>query len=252
VDWGIDDPSFLDELLDLLAIGHAHFAFHDRCIDENTLSPEEVLLSDVCLLEYLDGLASFSHPDDPRRYRNLHDHYYGLYAAALLVELRHRRTLSQYTSREVALLGHKAAPGSTPLHVVADAAGRAASAPLLVDAVMRLCTGFQMLDDLNDITEDYHQGNLTVPISACLTRVLRVSDLAQTNGVHADTVLAATAMSGVADACIEIAIDAFGRACQIAEEAGAGVVRALAATWRARALERRAAIAEAVIEVRPA
>ncbi|MCE7883903.1 MAG: DUF499 domain-containing protein [Actinobacteria bacterium ATB1] len=113
--WGVAEESWVEELCLTLAVGHAHFAIQDAQFDAGSCPPELVLLSDVCLLEYLNLLDRFG-PD----YRTRHDTYYLWYVRALSAELSHRSELRSYSAREVSELGLKAAPGNTVLHLVAD------------------------------------------------------------------------------------------------------------------------------------
>lgn len=167
--WGIDDPEWFDGLTQLLAIGHAHFAIQDALVDAGQCPAEQVLLSDVCLLEYLNSLDRLS-TETLATYRSHHDLYYRWYLRALMIELKHRRHLHSYSAEEVSVLGLKAAPGNTVLHVIADAAGRPGDSGPLVRSVMQLCTGLQIIDDLNDMSVDLSDGNFTMPLTATLLR----------------------------------------------------------------------------------
>lgn len=232
-----------EELLRLLGVGHAHFAFQDLAIDEGGIEPEATLLSDVCLLTYLTDLDELGARTSPAgaplpSLRQLHDEHYRWYVEALLIELRHRRRVHPYSAAEIASLGHKAAPGNPILHLVARAAGRPQVADLLVDAVMHLCTGLQLLDDLNDFDADLRMGVLSPPISMVLAAVLRIRDPGEVPQLDNEQVLAAAAASGVLMACVEIARDAFTRSADLADRAGAEVLVGVADAWGVRAAER--------------
>lgn len=233
--WGQDDSASIHDLLVLLAIGHAHFAIQDLTVDSGRCPPELCLLSDVLLLEYLNRLESFAQPTTGY-YRQMHSGYYRWYLRALSTDLRHRRSLHQYTSPEVRELGLKAAPGNTILHLVAHLAGRPDSVDSLVRAVMQLCTGLQLLDDLNDIEGDYGDGNLTVPVTSTL---LSLAGSAEDQSIEASDLHAAAALAGVSTACIEMAREFFDLASASAAAADAGVVQALALTWSRRCAYRQ-------------
>ncbi len=239
--WGVTQPSWLEDLLTLLAIGHAHFAVQDMVVDSGGCPPESALLADVCLLEYLDALDRLS-SHSPRRYRDLHDSYYRWYLRGLLTELGHRQKLHAYSVQEISELGLKAAPGNTIIHLVADASGRPEDAGSAVKAVMQLCTGLQLLDDLNDISGDYGDGNLTMALTATL---LSIDDLLR-QGLDPEDLVALAASSGVAVGCVGIAQEYFSLAEASAVEAGADVIAGLARMWSLRAESRRRIIAEAL------
>ena len=241
--WGLDDVGWTEDLLTILAIGHAHFAVQDTVVDTGSCAPDLSLLSDVCLLEYLDGLDQLAPAGFPS-YRPLHDTYYRWYLRGVLNELAHRKNLYPYTPREISQLGLKAAPGNTTIHLVADMAGCGSRAELAVRAVMHLCTGLQLLDDLNDIDEDYRDRNLTMPLTATLGK-MRDHAYPDPDPSPRDLGVIA-AFTGVASACINIAKEYFVLAQDSANEVDAGVIASLARTWYSRAEERRDLIANAL------
>lgn len=242
--WGLSNDQWQSELLLLLALGHAHFAAQDLQIDGGNCSPELCLLSDAALLSYLDGLRDRGPASDANRYLALHDLYYRWYVKALGVELRHRRKLWPFTRDEILLLGLKAAPGNTTLHLVADATGHSRHVDDLVRAVMQLCAGLQILDDLNDMSDDFEDGNITFPVSATLLAL----GVEQVSGTELDSAeLYVTAVgTGIAATCTLIAQRCFDLASDSAEKATASVVRDLARVWHTRAGNRRAQLHEAL------
>ena len=146
--WGMSD-SLITDILTVQALGHFHFAFHDSVIDEGNAPAVMCLLSDASLLSYLDGLAEFPGQED-KAYQQLHRSYYDLYAAATRRDLAHRERLFAYTVDDILGLGDKAAPGAIVWHLVADLTQRQDRAVAAARAVLRLCTGLQLVDDLND------------------------------------------------------------------------------------------------------
>lgn len=243
--WGATDEGWIDDLLVLLALGHGHYVVQDAVIDAGRCPPELCLLSDVFLLAYLDSLAAHSPASDPGRYRVLHDRYYRWYALALTTELVHRLTLMPYTAEEIKLLGLKAAPGNTVVHLVADATGRQGSVVEdAVRAVMQLCTGLQLLDDLADLAVDHGDGNYTMPLTATLLALPEEDRSA----VHPDDLTVHAATTGVTAACIDIARSYFTLAAASAARADAPVLEALASTWHRRADARRRVVDRALAE----
>jgi hypothetical protein len=225
--WGMKDEAAAD-VLALQALGHFHFAFHDLVIDEKQGPAVMCLLSDACLLSYLDGLAAMV-PESAAAYGQLHRSYYNLYAAAIARDLAHRERVHPYTADEILGLGDKAAPGGTMLHLVADLAHRPGCAEPAVVALLRLCTGLQLLDDLHDCVADARVGNMTWPVTSALLAYpgLDVAD--------AGAIMAAVVGSGAAGACLRIAAQAFGDALTLAERADASVLADLARSWHERA-----------------
>jgi hypothetical protein len=236
--WGMDD-ALAAEVLTVQALGHFHFAFHDVVIDEGHAPAVMCLLSDTCLLSYLDGLAAMV----PRRandYRQLHRGYYNMYAAAIERDLTHRNQVHAYTADDILGLGDKAAPGATMLHLVADLAGRPQYADPAVLALLRLCTGLQLVDDLNDCADDAPVKNLTWPVTSAL---LAYPDL---NVTDQGAVEAAVVGSGAASGCLRLAAHAFSDALALAREADASVLAELASTWRERTVCRARQLQETV------
>lgn len=228
--WGMAG-SVATEVLTLQALGHFHFAFQDLVIDEGQKPTVMCLLSDACLLCYLDGLAALV-PDPAMPYGQLHRDYYNSYAAAIVRDLAHCERPRPYSPNDILGLGDKAAPGGTMLHVVADLSGRPECARPAVAAVRRLCTGLQLLDDLHDCTRDIATGNLTWPVTSAL---LAYPDL---DTDDADSVMAAVVGSGSAGACLRLSARAFSDALSLAEQADAVVLGDLARCWHKRAAAR--------------
>lgn len=242
-EWGVHDERWTASFLELLAVGHAHFAAQDLQIDEGACPPELTLLSDVALLEYIDGLRAHAPPEQLSRYTHLHDRYYRWYVQAMSIELRHRESLHPYSANEVLGLGMKAAPGNSVLHIVADRAG-VQDAAALVRSVMQLCAGLQVVDDLNDLERDLRDGNYTMPLTSALLRSGTSPDEAVELEPGDLAVLSATV--GATDRCLGIALSCFDLAAKSADSAKASVVEQLASMWRSRILERRAGIAAAM------
>jgi hypothetical protein len=229
--WGAE-PNAVERLRDLLAIGHLHFAFHDLVIDDGHAPAAMCVVADTSLLVYLDGLAELV-PDSGRRYRSLHDRYYRDYAAAIARDLVHRNGSQPYTRADVAGLGQKAAPGLTALHVIADLTGRPDRGEPTASALLTLCTGLQLLDDLKDALEDAATGNITWPLATAMTAYPDV------DVENADDLRAALVGSGAARACLNVALSAFDEAATMARAAGAMVLSELADVWHQRAVGQR-------------
>jgi hypothetical protein len=229
--WGVHNEPLLTEFLSVLAVGHYHFHAHDLVIDEGQCPAASCLLSDVCLLSYLDGLRRLANGSST--YRRLHDRYYDAYGAAIVRDLAHRARLHPYSAGDILGLGDKAAPGATAMHVAADLAGRD-SGPGTVRALLRLCTGLQLVDDLNDAAIDARVGNRTWPVTGAL---LAYPDLDPHDGASVE---AAVVGSGVARAALRLAEEAFQDAAGIASKVDARIVADLAGVWTDRCQERRA------------
>lgn len=235
VAWGAADEAVLRDLLRALALGHFHFAWQDCVIDEGVVDPIMCLLADAGLLGYLDALEALGGCRGPR-YRELHDAYYATYASAIMRDLRHREGLVSYDAVDVLRLGDKAAPGVTVMHIIADMTGRQASGEPAAGALLRLCTGLQLLDDQADAARDAVAGNMTWPVTTALQAY---PDLATDD---AQGVRAAIVASGAAAACFRVAGQAFRAARQQAESAHALVLADLAHVWSHRCAARSAAL----------
>jgi hypothetical protein len=225
--WGVTDEQVLRNLLEALALGHFHFAWQDRVIDEGIADPVMCLVSDGGLLGYLDALDGLGGAGGAR-YRQLHDRYYARYVAAMARDLRHRRGVLPYDSDDVLGLGDKAAPGVTVIHLIADLANRPTSGERGAEALLRLCAGLQLLDDRADASHDAEVGNLTWPVTAALEAY---PELARDD---AEGVRAAVVGSGAGAACVRLARTAFRDARREAEEAGAMALADLADVWERR------------------
>jgi hypothetical protein len=229
--WGVTDDVFQHALLRTLALGHFHFAWQDQVVDEGIADPVMCLLSDSALLGYLDSLNTLADTRS-RRYRNLHESYYARYAAAVARDLRHRAEVAPYDADDVLGLGDKAAPGATVIHLVADVAGVRTRGASAASALLRLCAGLQLLDDLADAAHDARAGNLTWPVTAALQAY---PELAPDDG---EGIRAAVQGSGVAGACLRLAAEAFEDAHHRAAQAGAHVLEDLAGVWARRCAQR--------------
>lgn len=232
--WGLA-PECIRPLLRALALGHFHFSWQDRVIDESSSDAMMCLLSDVGLLGYLESLESLA-GDGETEVRRLHSYYYDRYAAAIVRDLRHRPEPLGYGAAEILGLGDKAAPGATVMHVVADLVGRPASGKGASEALLRLCTGLQLLDDVSDAPHDCAVGNMTWPVTAAL---LAYPGLAPGDP---EQVRAAVLGSGVEAACVRLAIKAFEDAEAQALTTGADVLAELARNWKRRTLARSATL----------
>jgi hypothetical protein len=235
--WGIRD-SLVSDILTVQALGHFHFAFHDSVIDEGNAPAVMCLLSDASLWSYLDGLAAFA-GQEQRAYQQLHRSYYDRYAAAIRRDLVHRDKLFAYTVDDILGLGDKAAPGATMWHLVADLAHHSDRAMTAAGAVLRLCTGLQLVDDLNDCADDAAVQNRTWPVTSALLAYPDV-DVTDRGAVEA-----AVVGSGAAAGCLKLATHAFADARAMARAAEASVIADMAAMWRARATDRALHLADA-------
>lgn len=224
--WGVA-PETTRPLLRTLALGHLHFAWQDQVIDEGSPDAMMCLVADVALLEYLDSLEWLARVCETE-VRRLHALYYDRYAAAIVRDLRHRPKPLDYRPSEILGLGDKAAPGATVMRVVADLAGRRGSGDPTSEALLRLCMGLQLLDDVADAPKDLAQGNLTWPVTVAM--------MAYPNLGRSDPELVRAAVygSGAEAACMRVATRAFEDAESQASAAGANVLAQLAANWKRR------------------
>ncbi|HUY51010.1 MAG TPA: class 1 isoprenoid biosynthesis enzyme [Streptosporangiaceae bacterium] len=236
--WGMRD-SLVSGVLTIQALGHLHFAFHDAVIDDGYAPAIMCLLSDAALLSYLQGLATLS-GQPASVYQELHREYYDLYVAAIKRDLAHRDSLFGYTVDDILGLGNKAAPGAVMVQLIADLTGHPNRGQPTAQAMLRLCTGLQLVDDLNDSADDAAAGNRTWPVTSAL---LAYPDLDVTDR---GTVEAAVAGSGVAAGCLKLAADAFADARGIAGHADATVLADLADMWHRRTLRRERLLREAL------
>jgi len=232
--WGMSE-TVAAEVLTIQALGHFHFAFHDVVIDEGRAPALMCLLSDASLLCYLDGLMAMAQSRS-KDYGQLHREYYNIYSAAIGRDLAHRERLCAYAADEILHLGHKAAPGATMLHLVADLAGHPECAEPAVAALLRLCTGLQLVDDLNDCADDAAVNNCTWPVTSAM---LAYPDLDVTDPA---AVQAAVLGSGATSGCLRLAARAFRDAMTLAQHADASVLAHLACAWHARATDRARAL----------
>jgi len=236
-EWGVPADT-VEQLQELVGVGHVHFAFQDQVIDEGSAPAALCLVAGASQLAYLDGLGGFAGlaPASGARYRALHDRYYRSYVAAIGRDLAHRGHPRPYTPTEVIGLGDKAAPCATVLHLVADLAGRPDRGESAAQALMRLCTGLQLLDDLRDVAEDAACGNLTWPLT---TALLAYPDIDTANAKH---LWSAMVGSGAVRSCLAVADWSFADATCQAKACGATVLAELADVWRQRAADDHAAL----------
>jgi hypothetical protein len=244
VEWGRDDDESLERLLSLLAIGHGHFAFQDLVIDNGGAPAQLCLVSDTCLLTYLDLLEHEAPAIDKGQYRRWHDLYYRWYVDALKIEMSHRCDLSRFTSEEILKMGMKAAPGNTTIHLVADWTGHESSAEGAVAAVMYLCAGLQVLDDLNDLSEDFAEANYSMPLTEI---ILSLGPDGSPEALESKDLLVVAAENGVFASCLDIADSLFSLAERTAASMEIGVIADLANTWRRRTGARRDLLLEAMV-----
>lgn len=244
LEWAALDE--VNDLLTALALGHSYFAFQDLMIDEGGASGEFCLISHGALMEYFTRLARWIVAPSPEAVLlEAHHRNYLRYVEAQAIELNHRRQLYPYSWREVQGAGGKAAPGNTILEIIAMRCGVGPNrTTALIDSVMSLCAGLQVIDDLNDLAIDHRDGNATFPLTEVLVKVL---DLPMGSAVSGADIELAAAASGVADACCRIADRLFARSMEEALLADALVVEELASTWRARVTSRRARLGEAAV-----
>jgi len=235
--WGVPADT-IEQLQELVGVGHVHFAFQDQVIDEGNAPAALCLVAGASQLVYLDGLGDIAGvaPGSGARYRALHDRYYRAYVAAIGRDLAHRGHPRPYTPADILGLGDKAAPGATVLHLVADLAGAPDRGKPAAHALMRLCTGLQLLDDLRDVAEDAVCGNLTWPLTEAL---LAYPDIDTAN---AEQLWSAVVGSGAIRSCLAVADWSFADATRRANACGATVLAELADVWRQRAAADHAAL----------
>lgn len=233
LEWGSVSPKDVGELLTTIGLGHAYFAAQDAIVDDGTAPPEVVLLSHGCFVAYLRRLLDLASPQlDGDSVLELHQSHYSDYVAALSVELDHRKALRPFTNDDVRQLGFKASPGNVVLEVV-GALGRIprARTESLCDAVMILCAGMQLVDDLNDLVGDRRRGIDTYPAAQLRHEVLE--PLACPSPAD-EMLFPLAAASGVATETVELARELFRSAASLAAEAGSAVTAALCGTWAHR------------------
>jgi hypothetical protein len=243
-EWGSSDSEWITRLLVLLATGHVHYVAQDLQIDTGRCPPELTLLSDTALLEYLDLLDALAPQGEHRGYRREHDRHYASYVRALRMEIDHRHSLRAFTAEEIEILGDKAAPGNTVLSLICDTTGRSDRISALTSAVASLCTGLQIIDDLNDLVADYADRNFTMPLTATL--LASYGDAIDFQAVEPDLLVGDAAIEGVTEACIAIATSFFSRARRQSVAIDAGAVVALCDMWLARCADRSQSVVDAV------
>jgi hypothetical protein len=113
---------------------------------------------------------------------------------------------------------------------------------------MQLCAGLQVLDDLNDLSDDFEGENYSMPLTEI---ILSLGPGSSPKSLEPDDLLVVAAENGVFGSCLDIAQSLFSLAEQSAASAGALTVAELAATWRRRTGARKELLVEALIPSDP-
>ncbi|MFF4248740.1 hypothetical protein ACFYY2_30315 [Streptomyces sp. NPDC001822] len=235
MDWGERDEGWLLDVATVFGLGHLYYVLHDQLVDRGGLPPRHAVLMDTALGLYLDRGARLG--TGSGHFLAAHTACAATYADALLRDITHsERPGEDYTADDVFRLGDKAAPGILALLVVALRCHRPAHLDDLSRSVTELCSGLQLLDDLQDLREDWDQHNVTFPVSLAF-RAMRRSDPETPlfTSHSADDALDALYLSGGAAAVLRLALRCLERARVPASRTGADVVLGMVDAWTKQA-----------------
>ncbi|MGA5205533.1 hypothetical protein [Streptomyces variegatus] len=233
--WGEKDGAWLEEVATVFGLGHLYYVLHDQLVDRGGLSPRQAVLMDAALALYLTRGARLGAGTE--RFLLSHAAGAAAYAEALLRDIAHNeRPGDRYGPEDVFRLGEKAAPGILALVVVAARCGRSHHLAVLPQAVTDLCSGLQLLDDLQDLREDWKHRNVTFPVSLGISALGSVDPTLSPFAAHtADDLLDALYLSGGAAVVLRLALRCLERAHAALSRTDAGVVLGLVETWAERA-----------------
>ncbi|MFA7763490.1 hypothetical protein [Streptomyces sp. NRRL S-448] len=237
MEWGETDGSWLEEVATVFGLGHLYYVLHDQLVDRGRLSPRQAVLMDTALGLYMTCGARLG--TGSAHFLLSHGAGSAAYAEALLRDIAHNEQPEHgYSADDVFRLGEKAAPGLLALVVAASRCRRTASITDLSRAVTDLCSGLQLLDDLQDLREDWHHHNVTFPASLAIG-ALGPTDplLSPFVSYTADDALNALYLSGGAAAALRLALRCLERARASLSRTDAGVVLGMVNTWAERAAE---------------
>ncbi|MDX3854751.1 hypothetical protein [Streptomyces sp. AK02-01A] len=235
LEWGERDREWLDRVATVFGLGHLYYVLHDRLVDVGALSPRSAVLMDTALACYLRTGSELGTGADA--FVRAHQAEASVYAGALLRDIVHNeRPELPYAAEEVFRLGEKAAPGNLALLVVATRCRRADQVPGLSSAVTVMCSALQLLDDLQDLRDDWAEHNVTFPVSLGLAALPRPDrDLAPFDEFTAEDVLNALYLSGGAAGTLRIALRCLARAGEALARTDATVLQEIAREWTATA-----------------
>ncbi|WP_330289985.1 hypothetical protein [Streptomyces sp. NBC_00576] len=238
--WGEEDGGWLENVATVFGLGHLYYVLHDQLVDQGRLSPRQAVLMDAALTLYLTRGARLG--AGAERFLVSHAAGAATYAEALLRDIAHNeRPEDDYSPDDVFRLGEKAAPGILALVVVAARCGRSRHLAELPQAVTDLCSGLQLLDDLQDLREDWEHRNVTFPVSLGISALgISAPDSADPSltpfAAHtADDLLDALYLSGGAAVVLRLALRCLERARAALSRTDAEVVLGLTDTWAERA-----------------
>ncbi|NUK49972.1 hypothetical protein HRW14_06620 [Streptomyces lunaelactis] len=235
MEWGEKHADWLEEVAATFGLGHLYYVLHDQLVDRGRLAPRQAVLMDTALALYLRCGAQLGTGSE--HFLLCHGTGTAVYAEALLRDIAHNEQPEQgYRADDVFRLGEKAAPGILALVVVAKRCRRTTDTTDLSRAVIDLCSGLQLLDDLQDLREDWSHGNVTFPASLGI-KALGPADASSPifDSCTADDVLDALYLSGGAANVLRLALRCLERARASLSRTDAGVVLSLVNMWAERA-----------------
>lgn len=219
-----------------IALGHAHFFALDRMLDDGLQESWRILIAHHTLVEYLTRMTDvYGSAIDVSQ---VHLRYFGLYADAQLLESEQKGKLRLASDEEVWNLGNKSAPVCLPL--AGDLAMRGLSYAKTEEAFLAICAGLQLLDDLADMRVDFQNGLSSVPLNLLFREALGATEWPDPVELQPERLALLAEMSGVADACLDIAERLFRAGLDGANEAGSVALQQLAAQRLDRLRIRRA------------
>ncbi|SOX51427.1 hypothetical protein MAAFP003_87 [Mycobacterium ahvazicum] len=226
-EWGLAEQSVLEHICVALALGHFHYSWQDKLIDEAISDPIMCLCASEALMASIDLVCDID-PHNTRDYRRMNSEYYARYTAAVLRDLAHRVTPHSYTADELLTLGEKAAPGGTVIRLIGSLTGHEGESDAVVEALILFCAGLQLVDDLGDAAIDAADGNLSWPVTSAIQAY---PDLDRTNAEQVD---AAVVGSGAEVACLRLATSVFTKVQCRADAISSRALCDLANAWRER------------------
>ena len=233
--WQVGTSQFLHRLGTTFGLGHLYYVLHDRLLDLGALSPCEAILQDAVLTEYLFAATELG--IEAGQVLSVHRDATALYSQSLIRDIELRRAPRMLTATETFGLGDKAAPASMALFAIANASNRIGRMPDLRISLRWLCTGLQLLDDLEDIVDDVQRGHCTLPV-ALSVRTLGIPRPWNLLALDPEYVTDACYIGGGARATLRLSIIALQRAIEHAMRAKAFTIASLCTVWSELALSR--------------
>ncbi|MFD9217699.1 hypothetical protein ACIOWI_03950 [Streptomyces sp. NPDC087659] len=233
--WGEQETGWLAEVATVFGLGHLYYVLHDQLVDCGGLSPGRAVLLDTSLSLYLTCGARLGTGGE--HFLQSHGVGAAAYGEALLRDIAHNEQPgSGYAAEDVYRLGEKAAPGILALVVVARRCGRDVQLGDLSRGVTDMCSGLQLLDDLQDLREDWAHHHVTFPVSLGLRALDPATTSPDPFATHtAEDVLDALYLSGGAAAVLRLALRCLDRARVSLSRTDARVVTGLVDAWAERA-----------------